>query len=130
MSKRSFYISMTAICVTVIAWCIIAFCFNGLPCFTCPLKYFTGMPCPFCGLTRSCLLLFHGDVWMALQTNPLISLLPIILLFPLALHDVCTGRNHLHSFFIHIRAMGVIGIIKVITLFSVIGVWILNMIKY
>lgn len=126
MSKRIFYISMIAIWTTVIVWCMISLCFNGLPCFTCPLKFFTGVPCPFCGLTRSCLLLFHGDVWIALQTNPLISLLLIILLFPFALYDVFTGRNHLYSFFIHLQAMGVIGIFKTITLVSVIGVWILS----
>ena len=27
----------------------------------CPLKYLTGVPCPFCGMTRSVRMLLHGD---------------------------------------------------------------------
>src|SRR3972149_2262823 len=37
----------------------------------CPLLTYTGIPCPFCGLTRSLLCLLHGDVAQAFWYHPL-----------------------------------------------------------
>jgi hypothetical protein len=36
----------------------------------CPLLTFTGIPCPFCGLTRSLLCLLHGEVAQAFWYHP------------------------------------------------------------
>lgn len=36
----------------------------------CPLRTFTGIPCPFCGMTRGVLALVHGDVSAAFAFNP------------------------------------------------------------
>jgi len=41
----------------------------GLP--PCPLHYFTGIPCPACGLTTSWAHLLRGDWALAWQTHPL-----------------------------------------------------------
>ena len=37
----------------------------------CPLKRFTGIPCPTCGTTRACVALLKGDVAGAFGLNPL-----------------------------------------------------------
>ena len=37
---------------------------------TCPLRATTGLPCPFCGMTRGIGRLFAGDVGGALSLNP------------------------------------------------------------
>jgi Protein of unknown function (DUF2752) len=39
----------------------------GLP--PCTFKYYTGLPCPSCGMTSSFALLVRGDLWHALQAN-------------------------------------------------------------
>ena len=36
----------------------------------CPLRTITGIPCPFCGMTRGVTSLVHGDVAHALLMNP------------------------------------------------------------
>jgi hypothetical protein len=43
----------------------------------CPLRGFTGLPCPSCGLTRAFAALVRGDLWTAASWN--------VLCFPLAL---------------------------------------------
>jgi hypothetical protein len=36
----------------------------------CPLRRFTGVPCPFCGMTRGVVALAHGDLFSSLTFNP------------------------------------------------------------
>jgi hypothetical protein len=36
----------------------------------CPLRTATGVPCPFCGLTRACIAGVHGHVTQSLSYNP------------------------------------------------------------
>ena len=38
---------------------------------TCVIRSHTGLYCPGCGLTRSCLSLLHGDVLLSLHFHPL-----------------------------------------------------------
>ena len=45
-----------------------------LPWPQCPLREFTGLPCPSCGCTRSLLALVHADPGKALRFNPLFGL--------------------------------------------------------
>lgn len=40
----------------------------------CPLRTFTGFPCPTCGTTRAVLALARGDVPGAILMNPLVTL--------------------------------------------------------
>ena len=42
----------------------------GDPGIACPLRTLTGVPCPFCGMTRGITDLAHGDVAGALLLNP------------------------------------------------------------
>lgn len=56
----------------------------------CPFKLITGIPCPSCGVTRSVILFFNGNLLSAISMNPLgivvsllMILLPIGLLFDL-----------------------------------------------
>ena len=44
-----------------------------LPLPGCPMREFTGVPCPFCGATRSCAALAGLDVLGALTWNPLVG---------------------------------------------------------
>ncbi len=49
--------------------------------FTCFVKLITGFPCPFCGMTRSCLSLIHFKFSDAWNYHPLFWFIPPILLF-------------------------------------------------
>ena len=40
------------------------------PPFACPLRAATGVPCPFCGMTRAVVALVHGHVAASLAFNP------------------------------------------------------------
>jgi hypothetical protein len=40
------------------------------PPLACPLRTLTGVPCPFCGMTRACVALVHGHVASSLAFNP------------------------------------------------------------
>jgi hypothetical protein len=49
----------------------------------CPLRTFTGIPCPFCGMTRGVTALVHGHVSAAFTYNPgafLIVAIAVVLL--------------------------------------------------
>lgn len=47
----------------------------GIPC---PLRHFTGLQCPGCGLTRMCMALLHLDFHAAFAANPaILCLLPV-----------------------------------------------------
>lgn len=46
----------------------------------CPFLALTGVPCPFCGLTRATIALGHGDVHGALGFHPLAPLVLALIL--------------------------------------------------
>lgn len=39
---------------------------------TCPFIMFTGIPCPFCGMTRAGISILKGEFLLAFQLNPMI----------------------------------------------------------
>lgn len=47
-----------------------ALCGIGLDVLPCPLLRTTGLPCPGCGMTRSCLALLHGEWRASWDFNP------------------------------------------------------------
>ena len=51
---------------------------------SCPFRYFVGIPCPSCGVTRSLWALMNFDISLSLFYNPMTVL--IILLFLFAMH--------------------------------------------
>jgi hypothetical protein len=63
----------------------------------CPVKHFTGFPCPSCGSTRSVVALINGNFKDALLINPIGYLIAsIMLLTPLwILYDKMLGRESL-----------------------------------
>ena len=40
------------------------------PPLACPLKTLTGIPCPFCGMTRAVVAGVHGEIFRSLAFNP------------------------------------------------------------
>lgn len=67
----------------------------------CPFKMLTGLPCPGCGITKSLIFFYQGDlyksVWYHLFGPPLV-LFCIFLLLLLTI-ELITKRDYLHSIF-------------------------------
>ena len=58
------------------------------PPLDCPLRATTGVPCPFCGMTRACVAAVHGNLMKSLSFNPggvFVLALAAVLLFRPAL---------------------------------------------
>ncbi len=58
------------------------------PPLDCPLRATTGIPCPFCGMTRACVAAIHGNLAKSLAFNPggiFVLALAAVLLFRPAL---------------------------------------------
>jgi hypothetical protein len=56
------------------------------PPLACPLRTATGVPCPFCGMTRACVAAVQGQLGRALAYNPgavvLLAIAAVLLLRP------------------------------------------------
>jgi hypothetical protein len=64
----------------------------------CPFRSLTGLPCPFCGITTSTILMLHGDLAGSFRAHPLGPFLVIgaffaVLHLPIALLKV----DHPHA---------------------------------
>lgn len=65
----------------------------------CLIRSITSIPCPSCGSTRSALAIFSGDLYQALQLNPLgFIIVGILLIAPFWIfRDLISGSSSLWS---------------------------------
>ena len=95
----------------------------GLPWPVCWFRHSFGIPCPTCGATRSALALAHGDIGLALRTNPLMCLayLAVIIfdLYAIGVLVCRTKRLRLERVPLQVQR-----VLRVITVGLVIGNWI------
>lgn len=91
----------------------------------CGFKFLVGAPCPGCGMTRACLLLFQGDPAESLRLHPLA--LPALLAFgaaaALAVHEGATGRPTFKD-----RARRWATPLAIAVVASLAGVWLLRVV--
>lgn len=66
--RRNWWVLLLAVFVWVRLW------YAGLGC---PFRKLTGLPCPFCGMTRGTVNLLRGKLSLALWYNPLVMILPV-----------------------------------------------------
>jgi len=50
---------------------------TDIPVFSCPFYFLTGLPCPFCGITRSVAFMVRGDIAGSFDAHPLGPLITI-----------------------------------------------------
>ena len=68
------YKEVIAIGVIIALYCAVI----GILGIGCPIKFFTGIPCMGCGMTRACIALLQFDFMKAWQYHPMVFLLPFI----------------------------------------------------
>jgi hypothetical protein len=64
----------------------------------CPFKMVTGMPCPGCGVTKSIMFLYEGDLWTSLYYHvfgPLVVAAAILAIIVLSL-EIYTKKTYLN----------------------------------
>ena len=111
MTKNKLYVLVTVLWTTGLLW-IAANLFSGTSTpvghlhFVCLFKYFTKLPCPSCGSTRSMVALLNGHIAEALLINPLgIVLFFIFIILPFwLLYDVISKGNSFQKFYDHAEA--------------------------
>ncbi len=96
----------------LIRWGILGFCsapiigtfiYNKgyrIPFLVCPIKHFTGIPCPTCGMTRSFMAIAHGDLGQAFAFHlfgPILFLTFLIAIIHLSLELLVKRRIHIFS---------------------------------
>ena len=65
------------------------------PPLACPLRTLTGIPCPFCGMTRAVVAALHGHVLDSLRFNP--GGIVVVLIAVLLLAGLRIDRLRLHT---------------------------------
>lgn len=94
MPKETFYISVSIVCVTGLAWLTLSYTIQGTEFFFCPFKAIFGLPCPLCGLTHAFHYLFRGEFTCAILSNPLIIFVPIGLFIPIVIYDLLCHNQY------------------------------------
>lgn len=120
MCRKEFYVYALAVYVAALGWIGISYHIEGAKLTLCPLLFFFGIPCPFCGLTHACHYLLEGYFADALATNPLVVLFPVVVLLPVLLADVCFHRSVAYSLF---EKLWRIRSVRVILLLTLACVW-------
>lgn len=97
----------------------------------CLIKYFTSMPCPSCGVTRSIISIINGEFKKAFELNPIGYIISVILIIlpPWIIFDIINKR--ITFFIFYLKTVKYINNIKIaIPLFLLIIMnWIWNIIK-
>ena len=100
--KDRIYLLLSSLIVLGYSWIIISSTI-GLDAnqIVCPIKLTTGIPCPSCGSTRSVLNLLEGDIFSALQTNPIgLVIFTVLLVGPFwLLYDYFFKKDSLWIFY-------------------------------
>lgn len=72
--KKKFISKIKILLLVCISYYIVTW-FTG-----CPIKYFTGISCPGCGMTRAWIAVLHLDFAKAFTCHPLFPTVPLIIL--------------------------------------------------
>lgn len=134
---KNFYLILFFACLVGYGWLLFNSYFNygaetgGEGIGICPIKNVTGYPCPSCGSTRSVMHLFHGDISMALRTNPIgvILFLGLILCPPWIAFDLISGKRGLYAFYLKVEEFVRIKAVAVILIILIAINWIWNFYK-
>ena len=79
----------------------------------CPFKLLTGLPCPGCGITKSIIFLYKGDIMKSLTYHifgPLVILFCVVSVFVLTL-EIITRKEYLNKLFYNSKVAYTLGFI-------------------
>ncbi|MDP4204480.1 MAG: DUF2752 domain-containing protein [Bacteroidota bacterium] len=136
MSRRQLYAFILIATGSGYSWLIYSYYSLGNnPKFgvsACIFKDITGIPCPSCGVTRTILTLSKGQVWEALQINPLGILLGVfLLLFPLWIgYDLIRRKSSFLHYYLNAEELLKKKIIAIPAVILILLNWIWNIYKH
>ena len=125
--KRKDVFILTLVYLFGIVWIILNEYFN-IRITLCPTKFFWGIPCPGCGMTRAVKLCFEGDLWAAVRMNPNIILVWIVL--PIAPFILITQLATKKDYLARINACLDKKVYLVIILIAEGSIWIYNIVRH
>jgi hypothetical protein len=135
MSKSALYRFVGTTCLVVYGWVG----FNLVRLFikgssapdVCLLKSTTGVPCPFCGTTRSVMSVLQGEWMNALHLNPLgILLMVFVMIVPLwMLVDYILKRETFYQTFTKVKLLLRPKWWLAILVIIIVGLWFLNIVR-
>ena len=79
----------------------------------CPFKLLTGLPCPGCGITKSIIFLYKGDIIKSLTYHifgPLVILFCVVSVFVL-MSEIITRKEYLNKLFYNSKIGYILGFI-------------------
>ena len=79
----------------------------------CPFKLLTGLPCPGCGITKSIIFLYKGDIMKSLTYHifgPLVILFCVVSVFVLTL-EIITRKEYLNKLFYNSKVAYMLGFV-------------------
>ena len=79
----------------------------------CPFKLLTGLPCPGCGITKSIIFLYQGDIMKSLTYHifgPLVILFCVVSVLVLSL-ELITRREYLNKLFYNSKVAYALGFV-------------------
>lgn len=120
-------ISGLFILITIFMVSVIVQPFDAAPFSFCIFKNITGFECAGCGLTRAFLFLAHGQLNSAIQQNPLV--LPVALLLALQLIRVITLVATTVNYEVNLNKKTRTSLIFIST-FAVIATWLLKLVSF
>lgn len=81
----------------------------------CPFKMLTGLPCPGCGITKSMVYLYEGNLLKSLQFH---VLGPFVIAFSIALiglllTEIATGKEYFNQYFYNRKLAWALGFLLI-----------------
>ena len=89
---------MATFAICVVAAAVFATICQVLGIVVCPLKRFTGVPCPSCGTTRACLAMLRGDVRQSFAIQPFAVTLLFVVAPTMLVATAAAGQSRIRTF--------------------------------
>lgn len=131
ITKKRLYLFVTGLALSGLFWLYYNLQHVNAPTL-CFIKNITGIPCPSCGVTRSILALFKGNILEAIWINPLgLIVMIFLLMLPVwVTHDIFFEKDGMYRIFLRLEALLAKPVTRNLFIILVLVNWGWNIIKH